>query len=66
MRADHPDTVGRLLAGRASGRGDHPLLICDHERLSYRQAEEQSAQLACGLVELGAALRTQIFSSKRA
>ena len=60
MRTDHPDTVGRLLAGRASGRGDHPLLICDHERLSYRQAEEQSAQLACWLVELGVGKGTHV------
>jgi len=54
VSADHPDTVGRLLAGQAAARGGHPLLICDHERLSYRDAEQQSAQLARGLVALGA------------
>jgi acyl-CoA synthetase (AMP-forming)/AMP-acid ligase II len=54
VRTDHPDTVGRLLARQAAGRGDHPLLICDHEQLSYREAEEQSADLARGLVALGA------------
>ncbi|HEY5148753.1 MAG TPA: class I adenylate-forming enzyme family protein [Mycobacterium sp.] len=54
MRTDHPDTVGRLIVRQAAERGDHPLLICDHEQLSYREAEEQSAQLARGLVTLGA------------
>jgi acyl-CoA synthetase (AMP-forming)/AMP-acid ligase II len=54
VRTDHPDTVGRLLARQAAGRGDHPLLICDHEQLSYREAEEQSAQVARGLVALRA------------
>lgn len=60
MRTDHPDTVGRLLAGQADARGDHPLLICDHEQLSYREAEEQSAHLARGLVALGAGKGTHI------
>jgi acyl-CoA synthetase (AMP-forming)/AMP-acid ligase II len=54
VRTDHPDTVGRLLARQAAGRGDHPLLVCDREQLSYRAAEQQSADLARGLVALGA------------
>ena len=60
MRTDHPDTVGRLLVRQATVRGDHPLLVCDHERLSYREAEEQSAQLARGLIALGTAKATHI------
>jgi len=60
VRADHPDTVGRLLAGQAAGRGDHPLLVCDREQLSYGEAEERSAQLARGLVALGAGKGTHV------
>ena len=36
-------------------RGDlHPLLVCDAERISYAQADHRSAQLARGLISLGA------------
>ena len=58
--SDHIDTVGRLLAGQATARGEHPLLDCDHERLSYRDAEERSADLARGLVALGAGKGTHV------
>ena len=58
--SDHIDTVGRLLAGQATARGEHPLLVCDHERLSYRDAEERSADLARGLVALGAGKGTHV------
>jgi len=60
VRTDHPDTVDRLLARQAAGRRDHPLLICDHEQLSYRAAEEQAAHLARGLVALGAGKGTHV------
>jgi acyl-CoA synthetase (AMP-forming)/AMP-acid ligase II len=47
-------TVGERLRAQALSRGDHPLLICDAERVSYAEAERLSAQLARGLVALGA------------
>lgn len=60
MPSDHTDTLGRLLAGQATARGEHPLLVCDHERLSYRDAEERSADLARGLAALGAGKGTHV------
>jgi acyl-CoA synthetase (AMP-forming)/AMP-acid ligase II len=60
VRTDHPDTVGRLLVRQAAERGDHPLLICDHEQLSYREAEDHSVHLARGLVALGAGKGTHV------
>ncbi|WP_431233751.1 class I adenylate-forming enzyme family protein [Mycolicibacterium psychrotolerans] len=54
------DTVGRLLRHQAASRGDHPLLVCDSERLSYREAEERSARLARGLIALGAGRGTHV------
>ncbi|MDT7768260.1 MAG: hypothetical protein QOI30_1256, partial [Mycobacterium sp.] len=47
-------TVGEILRSQAHRRGDHPLLICDAERVSYAEADRLSAQLARGLVALGA------------
>src|SRR6202012_5804335 len=47
-------TVGEILREQARGRGDHPLLICDAERISYAEADRRSAQLARGLIALGA------------
>ncbi|KAA0109184.1 class I adenylate-forming enzyme family protein [Mycolicibacterium sp. P1-5] len=54
------DTVGRLLREQAAAHGDHLLLVCDAERLTYRAAEERSAALACGLIALGAGKGTHI------
>jgi acyl-CoA synthetase (AMP-forming)/AMP-acid ligase II len=54
------DTVGRLLRERAAARGDHPLLVCDAERLTYREAQERSAALAGALIALGAGKGTHI------
>lgn len=47
-------TVGAVLRAQASARGEHPLLICDTDRLSYADAERRSARLARGLIALGA------------
>lgn len=47
-------TVGEILRSQAHRRGDYPLLICDAERVSYAEADRLSAQLARGLVALGA------------
>lgn len=60
MSSEHPDTVGRLLVRQAAARGEHPLLICDHDRLSYRDAADRSAELARGLVALGAGKGTGV------
>jgi acyl-CoA synthetase (AMP-forming)/AMP-acid ligase II len=54
------DTVGRLLREQAATRGDHLLLVCDAERLTYGQAEQRSAGLARGLIGLGAGKGTHI------
>ena len=53
MPSDSP-TVGEILREQARSRGDHPLLICDADRISYAEAERRSAQLARGLIALGA------------
>ena len=53
MPSESP-TVGEILREQAHSRGDHPLLVCDAERISYAEADGRSAQLARGLVALGA------------
>src|ERR1700689_1061952 len=47
-------TAGDVLRAQARSRGDHPLLICDSERISYADADRLSARLAPGLIGLGA------------
>lgn len=47
-------TVATVLRRQAASRTDHPLLICDDQRISYGEAERCSARLARGLVALGA------------
>jgi acyl-CoA synthetase (AMP-forming)/AMP-acid ligase II len=53
-------TVGGVLRRQARARGEHPLLICDAERLSYADADRRSAQLARGLIALGAGKGTHV------
>ena len=53
MPSESP-TVGEILREQAHSRGDHPLLVCDAERISYAEADRCSVQLARGLVALGA------------
>lgn len=50
------DTVGELLPADS----DRPLLVCDEERISYAQARHRSAEVAGGLVALGAGKGTHI------
>lgn len=57
---DLPLTVPALLHERAARRGHHPLLICDHDVVSYADAESRSAALAKGLLALGAGPGTHI------
>ncbi|OMC41306.1 AMP-binding protein [Mycobacterium sp. GA-1841] len=51
-----PDTVPGLLRGCP----EHPLLICDGDRISYPEAERRSASVARGLIELGAGKGTHV------
>src|ERR1700756_2793337 len=53
-------TVGEILREQARGRGDHPLLVCDAERISYAEADRRSAQLARRLIALGAGKGTHV------
>ncbi|MCF6387016.1 acyl--CoA ligase [Mycobacterium sp. MBM] len=53
------ETVAALLTARAR-RAGHPLLICDDELLTYTEAERRSADIARGLVALGAGKGTHI------
>ncbi|WP_426573921.1 class I adenylate-forming enzyme family protein [Aquihabitans sp. McL0605] len=53
-------TVPALLAERAAERGDHPLLICDDDVLTYAEADARSAALAKGLLAAGAGKGTHV------
>ena len=53
-------TVGSVVRDRARTRGDHPLLVCDDDRLSYAEAERRSASLARGLIALGVGKGTHV------
>jgi acyl-CoA synthetase (AMP-forming)/AMP-acid ligase II len=53
MSSESP-TVGAILRAQARSRADHPLLICDDDRVSYTEADRRSAQLARELIALGA------------
>jgi acyl-CoA synthetase (AMP-forming)/AMP-acid ligase II len=53
MPSESP-TVGEILREQAQSRGDHPLLVCDAERISYAEADRRSAQMARALIALGA------------
>src|SRR5690606_41753249 len=55
-----PVTIPALLRRRIADRVDHPLLICPGGRLSYGVAEKRSAQLARGLIALGACKVTHL------
>jgi acyl-CoA synthetase (AMP-forming)/AMP-acid ligase II len=48
-----PLNVPALLAERAETHGDKPLLVCDDDVLTYREAERRSARLARGLLARG-------------
>lgn len=57
---DSPPTVPAILRRQARTRADHPLLVCDDDRISYSATETLSAQLARGLIALGAGKGTHI------
>jgi acyl-CoA synthetase (AMP-forming)/AMP-acid ligase II len=47
-------TVAEILRHQARSRGNHPLLVCDADRISYAEADFRSAELARGLIAIGA------------
>ncbi|WP_319457750.1 MULTISPECIES: class I adenylate-forming enzyme family protein [unclassified Mycobacterium] len=55
-----PTTVGGVIREQARARGEHPLLVCDDDRLGYVDAERRSAALARGLLALGAGRGTHV------
>ncbi|OBL06241.1 AMP-binding protein [Mycobacterium sp. 1245499.0] len=55
-----PSTVAQVLRHQVGRRGDHPLLVCDGDRISYAEAERRSAELARGLIALGAGKGTHV------
>ncbi len=61
---DHPGTgtttLAPLLRARVATDPDRPLLICDADRLTYSEAERRSAELARGLLALGAGKGTHV------
>src|ERR1700753_1136494 len=59
MPADSP-TVSEILRNQARRRAAHPLLICDRDRISYAAAADRSAELARGLIALGAGKGTHV------
>jgi acyl-CoA synthetase (AMP-forming)/AMP-acid ligase II len=59
MPADSP-TVVEVLRHQAHARGEHPLLVCDDDRIDYAEADRRSAALARGLIALGAGKGTHV------
>jgi len=53
-------TVAEIVRQQARSRGDHPLLVCDADRISYAEADRRSAELARGLIALGAGKGTHV------
>jgi acyl-CoA synthetase (AMP-forming)/AMP-acid ligase II len=45
-------TVAGVLREQTRERGEHPLLVCDADTISYAEAERRSARLAHGLISL--------------
>jgi acyl-CoA synthetase (AMP-forming)/AMP-acid ligase II len=54
------NTVAEILRQQAGSRGEHPLLVCDDDRISYADADRRSAELARGLIALGAGKGTHV------
>ena len=49
-----PLTLPALWRRQVQLLGTHTLLVCDHERLTYEEADERSRRLARGLLAAGA------------
>ncbi len=59
MGTDAP-TVAAIVRHQARHHRDHPLLVCDSDRISYGEADGRSAELARGLIALGAGKGTHV------
>jgi acyl-CoA synthetase (AMP-forming)/AMP-acid ligase II len=59
MPGDSP-TVAEILRHQAGSRGDHALLVCDGDRISYADADRRSAELARALIAQGAGKGTHV------
>lgn len=59
MPGDAP-TVAETLRRQAHSRGDHPLLVCDDDRIGYAEADRRSGELARGLIARGAGKGTHV------
>ncbi|OBF62496.1 AMP-binding protein [Mycobacterium sp. 852002-50816_SCH5313054-b] len=55
-----PRTVAETLRHQAHSRGDHPLLVCDDDRIGYVEADRRSGELARGLIARGAGKGTHV------
>ena len=55
-----PATLPGRLSRQAGARGNHPLLVCDDDVLTYSDAEARSAVLAKGLLAYGAGKGSRI------
>jgi acyl-CoA synthetase (AMP-forming)/AMP-acid ligase II len=55
-----PATVAEVLRRQARSRGEHALLVCDGDRISYAEADRRSAELARGLIARGAGKGTHV------
>jgi acyl-CoA synthetase (AMP-forming)/AMP-acid ligase II len=53
-------TVAEILRAQTRSRGNHPLLVCDDDRISYAEADRRSAELARGLIALGGGKGTRV------
>ncbi|OMC44830.1 class I adenylate-forming enzyme family protein [Mycobacterium sp. IS-1264] len=53
-------TVAGILRTQTQSRGGHPLLVCDADRIGYAEADQRSAELARGLIALGAGKGTHV------
>jgi acyl-CoA synthetase (AMP-forming)/AMP-acid ligase II len=52
--------VAGVLRRQARARPDHPFLVCDDDRITYADADRRSAELARGLIALGAGKGTHV------
>jgi acyl-CoA synthetase (AMP-forming)/AMP-acid ligase II len=57
---DAPPTVPIFIRSLAKKHGDHELIVLDDRRISYREAESESARLARGLLARGVAKGTRV------
>lgn len=53
-------TVAAVLRHQTRSRADHPLLVCDGDRISYAEADHRSALLARALIARGAGKGTHV------